>query len=100
MFLFDRLIERFAEPGDIQLADIIFVDLIERRILRATRVATIVAPFARLRAILSEAMLRGGAHDPTHEQKQKRNDRGLPDHVGLHKIKRVASRESARTVPR
>ncbi len=42
----DGVVGRCPPPNDLQLADVVLGDLIERRILLAERVAGIVAPFA------------------------------------------------------
>ena len=57
---------RLPGPGDLQLADVVAIDLIERRILGALRVAAVVAPFAIRRAGLSQKR-------QTHSNQQSRD---------------------------
>ncbi len=45
---------RLPGPGHLQLADVVAIDLIERRILGALRVAAIIAPLAIRRSGLSQ----------------------------------------------
>src|SRR5579871_2481710 len=61
-------------PGDLEVLDVIAVDLIERRILSALRVATVIAPFHHLAragsGLCACLLLRSGAKlERKHKQR-------------------------------
>src|SRR5262249_6542794 len=50
-------------PGDAEVLDVVAVDLIERRVLRAARIGAVISPFDGLRSVLGRRHDRPGKRD-------------------------------------
>ena len=73
----DAWIDGGALPGDAEPGEVAPVDLIERRVFRAARIAPVAGPFALAGALLGAAD-GGRAQDPEDDTRSARRPHGSP----------------------